>query len=128
MPKQSINVIEDLGKLLKEADGDLLRKSVEQLYNLPMKLEVENKVDASKYERSEDRMTYLNGSRQRPLDTTVGRIQLNIPKTRTGSYMPSFIEPRRLTDKALASVIQDAYINGVSTRRERVRILDNLLR
>lgn len=70
-PKQSINVIEDLGKLLKEADGDLLRKSVEQLYNLLMKLEVESKVGASKYERSEDRMTYLNGSRQRPLDTTV---------------------------------------------------------
>lgn len=121
-PKQSIATIEELGKLLREADGDLLRKSVEQLYNLLMELEVESKVGASKYERNEDRLTYRNGSRQRPLDTTVGRIQLEIPKTRTGSYIPSFIEPRRLTDKALVSVIQDAYINGVSTRK-----VDNLV-
>lgn len=121
-PKQSIDTIEELGKLLREADGDLLRKSVEQFYNLLMELEVESKVGASKYERNEDRLTYRNGSRQRPLDTTVGRIQLEIPKTRTGSYLPSFIEPRRLTDKALVSVIQDAYINGVSTRK-----VDNLV-
>ena len=116
-PKQSISAVDELGKLLYEADGDLLRASLEKLYNLLMELEVESKTGAAKNQRSEGRTNYRNGTRTRPLDTSVGRIQLDIPKLRHGSYMPSFIEPRRLTDKALVSVIQDAYINGVSTRK-----------
>lgn len=121
-PKQSISVIDELGKLLREADGDILRQSIEKLYNLLMELEVESKTGAGKYERSSKRVTYRNGTRTRPLETTVGKIELNIPKLRNGTYMPSFVEPRRLTDKALVSVIQDAYINGVSTRK-----VDNLV-
>lgn len=120
--KQSIAEIEALGKLLKEADGDLLRRSVERLYTIFMDLEIEQKIGASRYERSENRVTCRNGSRSRTLDTSVGRLNLNIPKLRQGSYMPSFIEPRRMTDKALVNIIQEAYINGVSTRK-----VDNLV-
>lgn len=121
-PKQSISVVDELGKLLYEAEGDLLRASLEKLYNLLMELEVESKTGAAKSQRSESRTNYRNGTRSRPLDTSAGQIQLDIPKLRRGSYMPSFIEPRRLTDKALVNVIQEAYINGVSTRK-----VDNLV-
>lgn len=118
-PKNSIAVIDELSKLLKDESGDLLRKSVEKLYNILMELEVESIVGASKFERSEHRKTYRNGTRdvKTPLKTSVGNIELSIPKLRNGSYYPSFIEPRRLTDKALVGVIQQAYINGVSTRK-----------
>lgn len=121
-PKQSISVVDELGKLLYEAEGDLLRASLEKLYNLLMELEVESKTGAAKNQRSESRTNYRNGTRSRPLNTSAGQIQLDIPKLRRGSYMPSFIEPRRLTDKALVNVIQEAYINGVSTRK-----VDNLV-
>jgi putative transposase len=121
-PKQSISVVDELGKLLYEAEGDLLRASLEKLYNLLMELEVESKTGAAKNQRSESRTNYRNGTRSRPLDTSAGQIQLDIPKLRRGSYMPSFIEPRWLTDKALVNVIQEAYINGVSTRK-----VDNLV-
>ena len=123
-PKNSIAIIDELGKLLKEESGDLLRASVEKLYNVLMELEVETIVGASKHERSSQRTTYLNGKRKvkTPLKTSVGNINLQIPKLREGNYYPSFIEPRRLTDKALVSVIQQAYINGVSTRK-----VDNLV-
>ena len=103
-PKQSISVVDELGKLLYEAEGDLLRASLEKLYNLLMELEVESKTGAAKNQRSESRTNYRNGTRSRPLDTSAGQIQLDIPKLRRGSYMPSFIEPRRLTDKALVNV------------------------
>lgn len=116
-PKQSVQLIDELGKLLKEADGDFLRKSVEKLYNMLMTLEVEQKIGAANYERSANRNNSRNGVRSRSLQTTSGEITLDIPKLRQGSYMPSFVEPRRMTDKALVSIIQDAYINGVSTRK-----------
>jgi len=116
-PNQSVQLIDELGKLLNEADGDFLRKSVERLYNMLMDLELEQKIGASKHQRTDSRNNQRNGTRSRPLETTAGVIGLEIPKLRSGSYMPSFIEPRRMTDKALVSVIQEAYINGVSTRK-----------
>ncbi|MDO5572339.1 MAG: IS256 family transposase [Bacteroidales bacterium] len=122
--KNSITVIEELGKLLREESGDLLRASVEKLYNVLMELEAETIVGASKNQHSTDRSTYFNGKRniKTPLKTAVGNINLSVPKLRNGSYYPSFVEPRRLTDKALVSVIQQAYVNGVSTRK-----VDNLV-
>lgn len=123
-PKDSIAVVQQLGKLLQEESGDLMRASLEKLYNILMELEAETVVGASKYERSDNRKTYRNGKREvkTPLKTTVGNIELSIPKLRGGNYYPSFIDPRRLTDKTLVSVIQQAYINGVSTRK-----VDNLV-
>jgi len=114
-PKDSIAIVQQLGKLLREESGDLMRASLEKLYNILMELEAETIVGASKYERSDKRKTYRNGKREvkTPLKTIVGNIELSIPKLRGGSYYPSFIDPRRLTDKSLVSVIQQAYINGL---------------
>jgi transposase-like protein len=89
-PKQSISAVDELGKLLYEADGDLLRASLEKRYNLLMELEVESKTGAAKNQRSEGRINYRNGTRSRHLDTSAGRIQLDIPKLRHGSYIRIF--------------------------------------
>ena len=118
-PEYSVQLIEQHGKLLREGNPDFLRGAIENLYHVLMELEVEEQINASRYERTKNRITSRNGSRKRALETTVGKIELNIPKLRKGSYMPSFIEPRRMTDKALVEIIQDAYINGVSTNGTR---------
>ena len=66
---------------------------------------------------SPERVTYRNGYRNRTWDTRVGTMALHIPKLREGSYFPSLLEPRRRSEKALLAVIQQAYVEGVSTRR-----------
>jgi len=71
---------------------------------------------ASRGQRSESRTNYRNGYRERPWDTRSGAIDLQIPRLRQGSYFPSFLEPRRTAEKALVAVIQEAYLQGVSTR------------
>jgi len=97
---------------------EFLRHALTKMLNLMMELEVEAKTKAGKYERSKERLTYRNGTRERRLSTGVGKIVLNVPKVRNGeSDYPSFLEPRRMVDRALVNVIQEAYINGVSTRK-----------
>src|SRR5215472_8973026 len=81
------------------------------------KREVKQKIGADRYERTEERTTYRNGYRERDWQTRVGEVPLKIPKLREGSYFPSLLEPRRQAEQALLSVIQQAYIQGVSTRR-----------
>jgi transposase-like protein len=108
----------DIRQVSIETDTDFLRKALEKMLNLMMELEVETKTQAGKYERTDNRVTYRNGSRSRGLKTGVGEVNLEIPKLRQGeSYYPSFLEPRKMVDKALVSVIQEAYVNGVSTRK-----------
>ena len=68
-------------------------------------------------ERSSERITYRNGYRTRPWDTRVGTLELQVPKVREGSYFPSLLEPRRRSERALLAVVQQAYVEGVSTRR-----------
>jgi transposase-like protein len=115
---KSIPNIAELQALLMNSDEDFLRQTLEKMLNLIMELEVEAKTNAAKYERSEKRTAYRNGSRTRGLATGLGEVILQIPKVRSGeSYYPSFLEPRRMVDKALLNVIQEAYINGVSTRK-----------
>ncbi|MDP8908492.1 MAG: IS256 family transposase, partial [Chloroflexota bacterium] len=69
-------------------------------------------------ERTPDRVTNLNGYRERAWETRVGEIELQIPRTRSGpAYFPSFLEPRRRCEQAIVSVVMEAYVNGVSTRK-----------
>ena len=84
---------------------------------LLMETDVDGVIGAGRHERSGERTTYRNGYRDRTLDTRLGSLQLRIPKLRQGSYFPPFLEPRRTSEKALAAVIQAAWIGGVSTRR-----------
>jgi transposase-like protein len=81
-----------------------------------MELEVESKTGAGYGEKSAERLAQRNGYRDRLWETRAGTVELRIPKLRQGSYFPAFLEPRRLAEKALTAVVQEAYVHGVSTR------------
>jgi putative transposase len=100
-----------------DVDADFLREAIEVVTRLVMELEVEGEVGAAKYERTTARTTQRNGYRERDWKTRVGEVQLRIPRLRQGSYFPSFLEPRKRSEKALLAVVQQAYIEGVSTRK-----------
>src|SRR5256885_943798 len=107
-----------LAELLQKAgDGDFLRAVAEAVLQLLMESDVEGLIGAGRYERSAERLNYRNGYRERALDTRLGTLQLRVPKLRQGSYFPPFLEPRKVSEKALVAVIQEAWIGGVSTRR-----------
>ncbi len=114
MTKQSMNLIEAAGKC---GDEDLLRQLAETALRKLMEFEVESRVGAARHERSGERTVYRNGYRDRTLETRLGTLELAIPKLRAGSYFPSFLEPRRLSERALTAVIQQAWVGGVSTRK-----------
>jgi len=100
----------------KQADVDLVREMLAFAADRIMEVETEVRTGAAKGARSPFREVQRNGYRERDWDTRAGRITLEIPKLRKGSYLPSFLEPRRTAEKALVAVIQEAYIHGVSTR------------
>ncbi len=102
--------------LEKSSDADLLREMVGFAAQRLMELEVEGLTGAAHGERNPDRMNHRNGYRDRVWETRAGAVELRIPKLRRSSYFPGFLEPRRMAEKALAAVIQEAYIQGVSTR------------
>jgi putative transposase len=107
-----------LSELLEKAgEGDFLRAVAEAVLQLLMEADVEGLIGAARYERSGERTTWRNGHRDRVLDTRLGSLQLRIPKLRQGSYFPPFLEARKVSEKALVAVIQEAWIGGVSTRR-----------
>jgi putative transposase len=81
-----------------------------------MEAEVAAQIGAGRYERSGERATQRNGYRPRPWATRVGSLELQIPKLRTGSDFPSWLEPRRRAEQALVAVVAEAYVQGVSTR------------
>jgi putative transposase len=114
-------MIEDrlpLAELLQKAgDGDFLRSVAEAVLQILMETDVEGLIGAGRHERSAERLNYRNGYRDRTLDTRLGSLQLRVPKLRQGSYFPPFLEPRKVSEKALVAVIQEAWIGGVSTRR-----------
>ena len=102
--------------LEKSSDADLLREMIGFTAERLMAVEVEGLTGAAHGERSADRLTHRNGYRERSWETRAGTVALKIPKLRKGSYFPGFLEPRRMAEKALTAVVQEAYIKGVSTR------------
>ena len=107
----------DLTALLaKSGDTHFLRDTIGYAAKRLMELEVGGQTGAPFGEKSADRLAQRNGYRERDWETRAGTVELRIPRLRTGSYFPSFLEPRRMVEKALVAVIQEAWINGVSTR------------
>ena len=102
--------------LEKSSDADLLREMIGFTAQRLMELEVEGLTGAAYGEKSPERFVQRNGYRDRMWETRAGTVELRIPKLRKGSYFPGFLEPRRLAEKALAAVVQEAYVHGVSTR------------
>ncbi len=117
MTKDSMDVLELLRKRGEDVDMDFLREAVRVLAQAIMEAEVSAQIGADHGERSQSRLTHRNGYRSRGWDTRTGSIELQIPRLRQGSYFPSLLEPRRRSERALLAVIQQAYIEGVSTRR-----------
>jgi len=120
-PEELIPMTDDrlpLAELMaKTGDADFLRSVAESVLQIIMEADVDGLIGAGRHERSGDRSTWRNGYRDRSLDTRLGTLNLKIPKLRTGAYFPGFLEPRKTVEKALVSVIQEAWIAGVSTRR-----------
>jgi putative transposase len=98
-------------------EGDFLREAVHRFVHELMDAEVTALVGAEPYERTDERTSRRNGHRARRWDTRVGTLELAIPKLRTGSYFPSWLEPRRRSERALVAVVAEAYVKGVSTRK-----------
>jgi transposase-like protein len=116
MANPRMTLLDLLNKAEQGADAEFLRDGLELLAQELMDVEVTQLIGASPHERSKTRLTYRNGYREREWDTRVGTIELDIPNLRAGSYLPSLLEPRRRHEKALLSVVQEAYIQGLSTR------------
>jgi putative transposase len=109
---------EAVEQLMASEHADVLRESVAFMVRELMEAEVAAQVGAELGERAPDeRMAQRNGYRARRWDTRAGEIELAIPKLRQGSYFPSFLEPRKRSEQALVAVVQEAYVNGVSTRK-----------
>lgn len=86
--------------LMKPGGEDFLRELTEFMLNRIMEASVTRRINAEPHERSDERGTYRNGYRDRQYNTRPGTLELRIPKLREGSYFPSFLEARRLSDKA----------------------------
>ena len=107
----------DLRELVeKSGDADLLKEMIGFAAERLMELEVGVRAGAAYGEKDPERKAQRNGYRERDWQTRAGNVELRIPKLRTGSYFPSFLEPHRAVEKALTAVIQEAYVHGVSTR------------
>jgi putative transposase len=115
---RSLTTREAVEEVLASEHADVLRESVAVMVRELMELEVSRLAGAEHGERAPGRRSaQRNGYRDRRWDTRVGEIELQIPRLRTGSYLPSFLEPRRWAEQALVAVVQEAYVNGVSTRK-----------
>ena len=112
-----IGLQELLRKAQMEGDVDFLREGVRVLAQALMEIEIEEHLGASRHERTEGRSGHRNGYRQRSWDTRAGTVELAVPRVRDSSYFPSLLEPRRRAERALAAVVQAAYVHGVSTRK-----------
>jgi putative transposase len=116
MAEERMGVSEALRKGEEPAE-DPLRQIVRWAVRELMEAEVAAQIGAERYERTDERSAQRNGYRPRTWDTRVGSLELQIPKLRQGSYLPSWLEPRRRAEQALVAVVAEAYVQGVSTRK-----------
>ncbi|HEV7808296.1 MAG TPA: IS256 family transposase, partial [Solirubrobacteraceae bacterium] len=114
---QSMTTHELVRRTLLEEHGDFHKEAVAIVAAQLMDAEITAQIGAGHGEVSPDRVTHRNGYRPRGWETRVGDIELQIPKKRSGSYFPSFLEPRRRCEQAIVAVVMQAYVNGVSTRK-----------
>ena len=121
--KRNVSLLEILRQMGMDEDADFLRDGAQLLTQRLIELEAVERIGAERYERTSERSAYRNGYRNRPWETRVGKLDLKIPKVREGAFFPSFLEPRKMAEKAILSVVQEAYIHGVSTRK-----VDDLVR
>jgi putative transposase len=112
-----MTIAEVVREVLRDEHADVIRESVRVVAQELMEAEISELIGAERGDRTEDRATHRNGYRPRWWDTRAGEIELQIPKIRQGSYFPSFLQPRKRSEQALVSVVQQAYVCGVSTRR-----------
>ena len=118
MVEHTMDVTDWLRKRLEDAHPDLLRVMVKDFAEALMSADADAVCGAGYGERSPERVNRRNGYRERDWDTRVGSIELAVPKLREGSYFPDWLlQPRRRAEQAFVSVIADAYLAGVSTRR-----------
>ena len=117
MAETSLSLDELVRKLMGDEHADVLRETLSWFVRELMEAEVTQQIGAGLHEKAPERTTHRNGYRERAWQTRAGEIELAIPRLRAGSYFPSFLEPRSRSEKALVAVIQEAYVNGVSTRK-----------
>jgi len=96
---------------------DVIREAMALVLQELIELEAKQAIGADRYQRTDERITHRNGSRNRLLSTKAGDVELRIPKLRSGSFFPALLEPRRRVDRALWAVVMEAYVHGVSTRK-----------
>jgi len=117
MTKPTVDAMETANNVIQTSHASLLLQTLLRALTTVMDGEVSAQCGASYGERNAERSNVRNGYRERVLETTMGTLELKIPKLREGSYFPSFLEPRRRWEQAFVSVVSEAYIKGVSTRK-----------
>jgi transposase-like protein len=113
----SMALLDLVRKAAAAPDLDMLREAMAVMSQALMEAEVEAHLSAGRHERNDERTGQRNGYRDRMWDTRVGTIGLRVPRVRDGSYFPALLEPRTRAERALTAVIQEAYVQGVGTRR-----------
>lgn len=111
----TINLTELLLQCMAQPDPML--SMLEWLCSELMEAEVSQQLGAEKGERSGSRSGYRCGYRPRRLDTRMGTMYLMVPKVRQGGYIPFFVTERKRSEAALIQVVQEAFVQGVSTRK-----------
>ena len=118
MVDTSMDVLSLIRKRVTEAEPDLLRELLQRTVEMLMGADADARCGADYRERTTDRVNRRNGYRERDWDTRLGTIPLSIPKLREGTYFPDWLlEPRRRAEQAMVTVVAEAYVLGVSTRR-----------
>lgn len=109
--------LEEFIPLLLSDKQEAFRLIAEKFLNRVMESEFETFIGAGKHERSDDRVDYRNGYKERQLKTTLGELNLLRPYARSGRFETKLFENYSRIDKALASIIVESYLKGVSTRK-----------